>query len=86
LIERDFQRRFGEQWMEMKLIRVPWIRCRADEVGAQNCDLEWRGKTFTVLAYSEREAREWWAGLGEAERNEALGMETGADVEQSSFF
>jgi hypothetical protein len=70
----------------MKLIRVPWILCRADELGAQNCHLEWRGKTFEVLAYSEREAREWWSGLTDAERNGVLGMEQESEEEQASFF
>ena len=67
----------------MKIIRVPWIRCRADEIGALNIDMQWRKQTFSVLAYSEKEGREWWDGLSEAERNEVLGLE---DVEQTSLF
>ena len=69
----------------MKVIRVPWIRCRADEVGAENCTLDWRGKSFTVLAYSEREAREWWKGLADGERDELLGFDPEGS-EQSSLF
>jgi len=69
----------------MKVIRVPWIRCRADEVGAVSCPLDWRSKSFTILAYSEREAREWWNGLTEGERNEFLGFDQEGS-EQSSLF
>jgi hypothetical protein len=58
----------------MKIIRVPWIRCRADEVGATSSEMEWRGREFTVLAYSESEAAAWWRGLPDAEREELLGM------------
>ena len=32
------------------------------------------GRGFTLLAYSEKEAREWWRGLSEHERENALGM------------
>ena len=64
----------------MKVVRVPWIRCRADEVDAVSAPLEWRGRHFKVLAYSEKEAVEWWRGLAERERTELLGMdETGGD-------
>lgn len=58
----------------MKVVRVPWIRCRADEMGAVPIDLEWRGHSFTLLAYSEAEAREWWRDLSDREREEILGM------------
>jgi len=58
----------------MKTVRVPWIRCRADEVDAIPARLEWRGRSFTALAYSEREALEWWRGLNDREREEVLGM------------
>ena len=43
--------------------------------------LEWRGRSFHVLAYSEKEAFDWWRGLSDREREELLGMggETGDD-------
>ena len=41
----------------MKVIRVPWIQCRADEAGAECFPMEWRGKDFEIMAYNEREAR-----------------------------
>ena len=58
----------------MKVLRVPGIRCRADEVDAIPTRLEWRGRSFTALAYSEKEALEWWRGLSEPEREELLGL------------
>jgi hypothetical protein len=58
----------------MKIIRVPWIRCRADELGAAPWDLEWRGREISVLAYSESEALGWWRGLSDSEREELLGV------------
>jgi len=66
----------------MKLIRVPWIRCRADEADAQLFQIQWRQKVFSVLAYSESEAREWWSGLSDAERDPAPGL----DDEQEGWF
>lgn len=57
----------------MKIIRVPWIRCRADEVDAMAFEMEWRGRFFSVLAYHESEARDWWRGLTEREREIYLG-------------
>jgi hypothetical protein len=59
--------------MAIKIIRVPWIRCRADEVDALPFELEWRGRVFSVLAYTENEARDWWRSLPEAERERQLG-------------
>lgn len=59
----------------MKVIRAPWIRCRADEVDAVSSALEWRGRRFQVLAYSEKEASEWWRGLSDREREECLGLD-----------
>ena len=70
----------------MKVIRVPWIRCRADEIGAQLFEMRSRKQTFNVLAYSEQEAREWWNGLSEVERNDSLGLSDGDPVEQTSLF
>jgi hypothetical protein len=58
----------------MKVIRVPWIRCRADEVDALPSQMAWRGRSFAVLAYSEKEAREWWNSLPDRERETMLGM------------
>ncbi|GDX10552.1 MAG: hypothetical protein WCK55_11440 [Verrucomicrobiota bacterium] len=58
----------------MKTVRVPWIHCRADEVDAVPTELEWRGRTFVLLAYSEKEARDWWRSLPDRDRENALGM------------
>ncbi len=58
----------------MKVIRAPWIRCRADEVDAVPFTLEWRGRKFQLLAYSEKEAADWWRGLSEHEREAAMGL------------
>ena len=70
-----------EDTFRMKIIRVPWIRCRADEVDAEPFDMEWRGRSFQVLAYSEREASDWWRSLSEAERSDCFGIETTGEVE-----
>lgn len=70
----------------MKVVRVPWIRCRADEVDAVPSEMEWRGRAFSVLAYSEKEAREWWRSLAEREREELLGMGGEAADESPSLF
>ena len=58
----------------MKVIRAPWIRCRADEVDSVLSTLEWRGRSFKLLAYSEKEASEWWRGLSDREREALLGL------------
>ena len=58
----------------MKIIRVPWIHCRADEMDAVPSEMEWRGHHFTLLAYSEKEAQEWWRDLSDREREALLGM------------
>lgn len=70
----------------MKLVRVPWICCRADEVGAVSHEMEWRGRVFTLMAHSVAEGRDWWAGLSEAERKEALGMSESAEPDELSLF
>jgi hypothetical protein len=70
----------------MKLIRVPWICCRADEVDAIQCEMEWRGRVFAVMAYSEKEAREWWRDVPEAERSELLGMGVAAADSELDLF
>jgi len=70
----------------MKVIRVPWIRCRADEVGAADQEMHWRKCSFAILAYSEREAHEWWNGLDETERDALLGIDGGAGAEKASLF
>ena len=70
----------------MKVLRVPWIRCRADETDACAIQVQWRKQTFSLIAHSEREAQEWWGSLREAERDEALGMENGAEAEQTSLW
>ena len=61
----------------MKTFRVPWIRCRADEADAVPTELEWRGRPFVLLAYSEKEAREWWRDQSDRERETLLGMSAG---------
>jgi hypothetical protein len=43
-------------------------------MGAVSSEMEWRGRSFTLLAYSETEAREWWRDLSDREREELLGM------------
>ncbi len=70
----------------MKVIRVPWIRCRADELDAHPHELEWRRQTFSVLAYSEREARDWWEALDDTEREQLLGMVAVDSSDQAALF
>jgi hypothetical protein len=83
----DFPGAFGEEMAKMKVIRVPWIRCRADEAGAQVFEMQWRKQIFRVLAYSEGEAREWWDGLSEAERRPVAGLADDDDqMGQTSLF
>ena len=75
-----------EQFVEMKLIRAPWIRCRADEAGARSYEMEWHRIAFAVLAYSEEEARSWWGGLDENERNGLLGLDDAEASDQIGLF
>ena len=70
----------------MKLIRVPWIRCRTDEAGTVECHLEWKGRTFAILAYSENEAQSWWRELSEGERQEHLGISTSDSPDEPGLF
>ena len=70
----------------MKVIRVPWIRCRADEMGAIECELEWRGRVFAVLAYSENEAKSWWSDLPAHEREQHLGMGSAESSDEPGLF
>jgi hypothetical protein len=70
----------------MKILRVPWIRCRADELSAIECEMSWRGRSFTILASSESEARAWWRELGETERNELMGMGQPHGSDELSLF
>jgi hypothetical protein len=70
----------------MKLVRVPWIQCRADEVDALQVELEWRGQSIAVLAYSEKEARDWWRELPERERDAVLGIGDDAADEGPGLF
>ena len=58
----------------MRVIRVPWIQCRADESGAERFAWEWKGKDFEIMAFSQSEAKEWWDSLGDGTRKELLGM------------
>lgn len=66
----------------MKIIRVPWIVCRADEFGAENFLQTWRGEDFEIMAYSEKEARDWWGELSESERSGHI-RGGGGDAEMS---
>lgn len=61
----------------MKVIRVPWIQCRADEIGAETFSCHWRGRDFEIMAFSATEAREWWDSLSDAVKGDFLGMRTG---------
>lgn len=70
----------------MKTVRVPWIRCRADEVDAKSTEMEWRGRIFDLLAYSEKEARDWWRSLSDREREDALGLASAASEESPGLF
>lgn len=70
----------------MKIVRVPWIRCRADEVDAMPLEMEWRGRSFELLAYSEKEARDWWRSLSDREREDALGLAAAASEESPGLF
>lgn len=70
----------------MKTIRVPWICCRADEAGAITTDMEWRGVVFSILAYSEKEALDWWRNLADGERQNLLGMSLSTEDEAPSLF
>ena len=70
----------------MKVIRVPWIVCRADEFGASNYAKTWRGHDFDIMAYSEKEASDWWDELSDSERNRQLGSGGGSDGGELSLF
>lgn len=69
----------------MKIVRVPWIRCRADEVDAMSTEMEWRGRIFGLLAYSEKEARDWWRSLSDREREETLGLAAASEESPGLF-
>jgi hypothetical protein len=71
----------------VKIIRVPWIQCRADEVDAERYEFAWRSRDFEIMAYSENEARKWWADLSDAERSAQLGLgaPSSSDEELSLF-
>jgi hypothetical protein len=71
---------------EMKVVRAPWIRCRAGEAGARSYEMEWQRITFSLLAYSEKEARSWWNGLDEHERNGLLGLGDAETSDQIGLF
>ncbi len=70
----------------MKIIRAPWIRCRADEAGAVPCEMQWRDRSFIVLAYTENEALDWWRGLSDREREEQLGISAEPADDSPSLF
>jgi hypothetical protein len=70
----------------MKVIRVPWIVCRADEFGASNHVVMWRGQELEIMAYSEKEARDWWDELSDSERSTALNGGGGAAASPDDGF
>jgi hypothetical protein len=70
----------------MKVIRVPWIVCRADEFGAVVHPVSWRGHEVEIMAYSEKEAREWWEELSETERGKVIGGGGGGETAEMSLF
>jgi len=70
----------------MKVIRVPWIRCRADEIGTCSIEVTWQKQTFHLIAYSEREAQEWWGSLSAEERDQSLGLEAAPEAEEGTFW
>jgi hypothetical protein len=70
----------------MKVLRAPWIRCRADEVGTCEIQVNWRKQTLVLIAYSEREAQVWWGGLRDEERDAAVGLDNAVDAEQTSLW
>ena len=70
----------------MKIVRVPWIQCRADEVDTIECEMEWRGRVFAVMAYSEAEARKWWGGIAEPEKRSLLGVDAAEPDEGLALF
>ncbi len=70
----------------MKIIRVPWIRCRADEMSAIECPMKWKSRDFTILAYSENEAKSWWSELSESEREQQHGMDTASTSDEPGLF
>jgi len=70
----------------MKCLRVPWIRCRADEIGAISVEMEWRNRPFTIIAHTERDAKDWWCSLSDDERNESLGFESASPSSELSLF
>lgn len=70
----------------MKIVRVPWIRCRADEVDAVSSEVAWRGLTFALLAYSQKEALDWWRSLADKEREEVLGLGSETTDDSPSLF
>ena len=78
--------RGGDDDALMKVIRAPWIRCRADEAGARAYEMECQRITFSVLAYSEDKARSWWNGLDESERNSLLGLGDAETSDQISLW
>ena len=70
----------------MKIIRVPWIVCRADEFGSSHYSHNWRGEDFEIMAYSEKEARDWWGELSESERSRYMRGSGGGGDSEMSFF
>ncbi len=47
--------------------------------------MEWRGRLFQILAYTETEARDWWSDLAESEREHALGIRSSNGDEPELF-
>ncbi len=69
----------------MKIIRVPWIVCRADEFGTVQVPINWRGYDIEIIAYSEKEARDWWEELSDTERKRHICGDSGSEQESLLF-
>ena len=69
----------------MKVIRVPWIVCRADEFGPVQVPVSWHGYDLEIMAYSEKEALDWWGDLSDGERKR-FASGSGAGEQESLLF
>jgi hypothetical protein len=70
----------------MKCLRVPWIRCRADEMGTDTFELEWRNRSVSILAHSESDAKTWWRSLSGEQKDELLGLESTPAGDEMTLF
>jgi hypothetical protein len=70
----------------MKCLRVPWIRCRADEVDTETFELEWRNRPVPIMAHSEGDAKAWWRSLTGEQKDELLGLESAPAGDEMTLF